>query len=112
MSAFDEYLGGLPEPERAELERLRRIVHELVPGVEEATSYGMPAFRYRERPLLGFRAGKTHLIRALRTAGSTNSARPGWRSLTARWLGQVPATCCGQRRFGALSEGIRWNKNI
>jgi uncharacterized protein YdhG (YjbR/CyaY superfamily) len=32
-----------------------------VPEAEEATSNGMPAFKVRKRPLLGFRASKHHL---------------------------------------------------
>ena len=32
-----------------------------MPEAEEGKSYGMPAFKYRDRPLLGFRASKTHL---------------------------------------------------
>jgi uncharacterized protein YdhG (YjbR/CyaY superfamily) len=32
-----------------------------VPEAEEATSYGMPAFKYNQRPLLGFKASKNHL---------------------------------------------------
>lgn len=61
MATFDDYLASLPEPQRAELERLRQVVRETVPGVEEGVSYGMPAFRYNQRPLLGFRASKNHL---------------------------------------------------
>jgi uncharacterized protein YdhG (YjbR/CyaY superfamily) len=33
----------------------------MVPEAEEATSYGMPAFKYKKRPLLGFRVSKNHL---------------------------------------------------
>jgi uncharacterized protein YdhG (YjbR/CyaY superfamily) len=33
----------------------------MVPDAEEATSYGMPAFKYKKRPLLGFRASRNHL---------------------------------------------------
>jgi uncharacterized protein YdhG (YjbR/CyaY superfamily) len=61
MSSFDQYLATLPEPERAELERIRRVVRRAVPEAEEATSYGMPAFKYKRRPLLGLRASKNHL---------------------------------------------------
>ena len=61
MSPFDEYLATIPDPQRAELERIRRFVRRTVPGAEEATSYGMPAFKYKQRPLLGFRASKNHL---------------------------------------------------
>ena len=32
-----------------------------VPEAEEATSYGMPAFKYKKRPLLGFRVSRNHL---------------------------------------------------
>jgi uncharacterized protein YdhG (YjbR/CyaY superfamily) len=61
MSSFDQYLATLPEPERAELERIRKVVRRAVPEAEEATSYGMPAFTYKQRPLLGLRASKNHL---------------------------------------------------
>jgi uncharacterized protein YdhG (YjbR/CyaY superfamily) len=61
MSSFDEYLATVPDPQRAELERIRRFVLRKVPDAEEATSYGLPAFKYKKRPLLGFRASKSHL---------------------------------------------------
>jgi uncharacterized protein YdhG (YjbR/CyaY superfamily) len=61
MSAFDEYLATVPEPQRAELERIRQVVRRTVPDAEEGTSYGMPAFKFKNRPLLGLRASKNHL---------------------------------------------------
>jgi uncharacterized protein YdhG (YjbR/CyaY superfamily) len=61
MSSFDDYLATVPEPQRAELERIRRLVRRTVPEAEEATSYGMPAFKYKKRPLLGVSASKNHL---------------------------------------------------
>lgn len=61
MPTFDDYFSRVPEPERAALERVCQHVRRAVPGVEEGESYGMPAFRYRGRPLLGFRASKHHL---------------------------------------------------
>jgi uncharacterized protein YdhG (YjbR/CyaY superfamily) len=61
MSPFDEYLSTVPEPDKGELERLRQFVRCAAPGVEESVSYGMPAFKYKGRPLIGFRAGKNHL---------------------------------------------------
>jgi uncharacterized protein YdhG (YjbR/CyaY superfamily) len=61
MATFDEYLASLPGPQRAELERVRRVVQRAVPDAEESVSYGMPAFKYDKRPLLGFRASKNHL---------------------------------------------------
>jgi uncharacterized protein YdhG (YjbR/CyaY superfamily) len=61
MSSFDEYLAPLSAAEQAELERIRRFVLRVVPEAEEGTSYGLPALKYRNRPLLGVRAGKNHL---------------------------------------------------
>jgi uncharacterized protein YdhG (YjbR/CyaY superfamily) len=61
MATFDEYLATVPDPQKAELERLRQVVRRAVPDVEEAVSYGVPAFKYKKRPLLGFRASKNHL---------------------------------------------------
>jgi uncharacterized protein YdhG (YjbR/CyaY superfamily) len=61
MSSFDEFLMTVPEPEKAAFERIRQTVRRTVPSAEEATSYGMPAFKYKKRPLLGVRMAKEHL---------------------------------------------------
>jgi uncharacterized protein YdhG (YjbR/CyaY superfamily) len=61
MSTFDEYFSRISEPEKAEFERLRQFIRRTVPTAEESVSYGMPAFKYNGRPLLGFRAAKDHL---------------------------------------------------
>jgi uncharacterized protein YdhG (YjbR/CyaY superfamily) len=61
VSSFDDYLASVPERERAELERIRQIVRSAVPGADESMSYGMPAFKYRGHPLLGFRVARNHL---------------------------------------------------
>ena len=60
-SAIDEYLDGLPPSERAVLQRVRDVVVRAAPEVEEGKSYGVPAFLYAGRPLLGFSAAKRHL---------------------------------------------------
>jgi uncharacterized protein YdhG (YjbR/CyaY superfamily) len=61
MPTFDEQLAGISEPQKAEFERLRQVVRRAVPGVQESVSYGMPTFKYKARPLLGFKASKNHL---------------------------------------------------
>jgi uncharacterized protein YdhG (YjbR/CyaY superfamily) len=58
---MDDYLDRLRPAEKTALERVRTVVHGLEPDAEEGTSYGMPAFIYAGRPLLGFRAAKNHL---------------------------------------------------
>jgi uncharacterized protein YdhG (YjbR/CyaY superfamily) len=61
MSAMDDYLDGLPPAQKAALARVRAVVEGVAPEAEEGVSYGMPAFRYAGRPLLGVRAAKKHL---------------------------------------------------
>ena len=46
-----------------------------VPEAEEGTSYGMPAFKYKQRPLLGFKASKNHLSVFPFSPGAIDAAR-------------------------------------
>lgn len=61
MSAVDEYLGKVPAPQRAELERVRNIVKKAVPEAEEVISYGIPGFKYQKKYLFGYAAFKDHM---------------------------------------------------
>lgn len=61
MSEIDDYLDGLPPAQKEALGRVRAVVERVAAEAEEGRSYGMPAFIYAGRPLLGFRAAKTHL---------------------------------------------------
>jgi uncharacterized protein YdhG (YjbR/CyaY superfamily) len=47
-----DYIAGLEEPARGVLERYRARAVAVVPEAEEGASYGMPALRYRGRPLV------------------------------------------------------------
>lgn len=61
VSAVDDYFDDLDSSTRAAFQRVRNLAVRVVPEAEEGTSYGMPALRYKQKPLLGFRAGKDHL---------------------------------------------------
>ena len=61
MSVVDDYLAGVGQPQRAQLDRICRIVRHAVPDAVEAKSYGVPAFKVDGRPLLGFSAGTKHM---------------------------------------------------
>lgn len=61
MSVIDIYLEKLDEPRRIELERIRKIVKKTVPEVEEVIDYGMPAFKYKGKYLVGFHVFKNHM---------------------------------------------------
>jgi uncharacterized protein YdhG (YjbR/CyaY superfamily) len=50
---IDDYLTHVPRDQRAALERLRRAIHAIAPGVEECISYSLPAFRLKGRLVAG-----------------------------------------------------------
>jgi len=56
----DAYLAALPADARAALEGLRRTIKTIVPEAVESIGYGMPTYKYRGRPLIGFAAWKQH----------------------------------------------------
>ena len=61
MSTVEAYVGALTPSQRAQFERIRKLVRRLVPDVEETISYGIPTFKYRGRYVLYFAAAKNHL---------------------------------------------------
>jgi uncharacterized protein YdhG (YjbR/CyaY superfamily) len=87
MGVIDDYLEDLGDSQRAELERIRRIVLDRVPDAEEGRSYGMPAFRYKGKPLLGFAALKEHMSLFPFSPHVVPRSRAGW-----------PATTCPRAR--------------
>jgi uncharacterized protein YdhG (YjbR/CyaY superfamily) len=54
--SIDAYLKNVGEPRHTALQKLRRQIRTMVPGVEECISYSMPAFRWRGEVLGGFLA--------------------------------------------------------
>ncbi len=57
---IDALLRALPDDQRAALQSLREAIASTAPDAVEAISYGMPAFRYRGRPLVSYRAFPRH----------------------------------------------------
>lgn len=57
---IDAYLAGLPADQRAALQALRNTIAAAAPQAEEGLSYGVPAFRYKRRPLVSYVAAKAH----------------------------------------------------
>lgn len=60
-TSIDAYLDGIDPAFRPELERIRALVAQLVPSVEETISYRMPTLRYKDRALVYFTASKKHM---------------------------------------------------
>jgi uncharacterized protein YdhG (YjbR/CyaY superfamily) len=57
---IDGILAGLPADQRIALQSLRETIAEVAPDAVEAMSYGAPAFRYRDHPLVSYAAAKAH----------------------------------------------------
>lgn len=61
MSVIDEYLQNVAEPQKSELERVRKIIATTVTDAEEVITYGMPGFKYKGKYLISFSAFKDHM---------------------------------------------------
>ena len=58
---FEEYFLLFPEETQQKLENLREFTHSLHYDLDEYIGYQMPAFSYKEKPLIYFAAYKNHL---------------------------------------------------
>jgi len=61
MSSFDDYFSTISPADRTEFERIRSIIREMVPSVEEGTSYGMPAYMYKGKGVVSTMVTKKFL---------------------------------------------------
>jgi uncharacterized protein YdhG (YjbR/CyaY superfamily) len=57
---IDAILSALRDDQRAALQHVRATIAHTVPSAEEGFSYGIPAYRYRGRPLAAYAAAKGH----------------------------------------------------
>ena len=60
QSPIDAALAARPDEQRRALQGLREAIAAAAPDAIEAMSYGAPAFRYRDHPLVSFNAAKHH----------------------------------------------------
>lgn len=74
MDDVTAYLAKVPEPQKAELVRIRQFVKKLVPEAEESISYMMPAFKYKKKPLVYYAAFKDHMS-LFPTSGPTETLK-------------------------------------
>lgn len=61
MGTVSDYLATVDEARRPALARVVDRAHELVPDLQEGTSYGMPVLLYRGKGLLSAMATAKHL---------------------------------------------------
>jgi uncharacterized protein YdhG (YjbR/CyaY superfamily) len=60
FKSVDEYIASQPEAARGKLGRVRSTIREAVPGVEEAISYKIPAYKLHGEAVLYFAGWKRH----------------------------------------------------
>ncbi len=58
--SVDDYLASIPAEARATLEKIRQAIRSAAPESEEGFSYGLPAFRYKGRPIAAYAAYQGH----------------------------------------------------
>lgn len=56
----DEYLAGVPEGPRADLEAVRAVIRAAAPDAVETISYAMPTWKHRGRAIVGIAAFAHH----------------------------------------------------
>ena len=61
VETVEEYLGELPLVQKEEFERIKTVVMSCIPEAKLGISYGMPAFKYKDKPLLYFGAFTNHM---------------------------------------------------
>lgn len=61
MSTVDDYFANAQPFEKAEYERLSKLVREVAPDAEETISYGMPTYKVGKKPLVYFGIFKGHM---------------------------------------------------
>ena len=57
----DDYIEKQQEPQKKYLRKIRSIITKAVPETVEGMAYGMPAYKYRQKPLIYFAAAKNHV---------------------------------------------------
>jgi uncharacterized protein YdhG (YjbR/CyaY superfamily) len=61
MTTIDEYFENAQPVEKAEYDRLSKLVREVAPDAEETISYGMPTYKVGKNPLVYFGIFKDHM---------------------------------------------------
>ncbi len=60
-TTVDEYMLHQSTTIRPQLETIRSLIKKLCPDAVESISYGMPAYKFRKKPLIYFAAFSHHI---------------------------------------------------
>lgn len=59
--SVEEYIALFPQEVQERMTSIRSWILELVPEAVESISYGMPAYKYKKKPLVYFAGYKNHI---------------------------------------------------
>lgn len=59
--SIQEYIMSFPPEIQEKLNQMYRTIKNVAPNAEEGISYGMPAFKLNQKPLVYFAAQKQHI---------------------------------------------------
>jgi len=58
---IDAYIKDFPETVQTILRNIRDVIHGAIPEADETISYGMPAFKYKGKPVVYFGGWQSHI---------------------------------------------------
>ncbi|MCL2072324.1 MAG: DUF1801 domain-containing protein [Marinilabiliaceae bacterium] len=61
MNEIEKYILQYPENVQEILHKIRKLIKDIVPNVEELISYRMPCYKINKKPLVYFAAFKNHI---------------------------------------------------
>jgi DNA-3-methyladenine glycosylase I len=61
MKAIQDYIQSFPASVQTELKKIRSIILAEVPDAAESMNYGMPAYKYKGKPLVYYAGYKNHI---------------------------------------------------
>jgi len=61
MSEVERYMADFPETVQDIMRRIRAVIIECAPDVQESFAYGMPAYKTHGKPLVYFAAYEKHI---------------------------------------------------
>ncbi len=60
ITTVDKYISSYPKDVQIIMEKIRHIIKDVIPNIEEEISYGMPSYRLNGKYLMYFAAWKNH----------------------------------------------------
>ena len=90
IETVDMYIASLSKENWQKIHVLRELVYTLCPDAQESMSYGMPAYKYHNKPLIYFAVFMHHIgIYATPTAHEKFAKQLAWYK-QGKWSVQIP----------------------